>query len=164
MADTKFLYVVSSFRDYGDNEKYYGVDGIFDTEEQAEDYIRDDMEETNEMYEDYLTVKSGADCYAEYILDMDEHYFSWRIDAFNELPVLNSDRTYIVTEFCPNCESEIEMRWNTDDRGYQAFCPVCCAPLMLCDECRHSDDFKDCDWADGTCHRMKKEDKQNGND
>jgi len=26
----------------------------------------------------------------------------------------DSDRTYIVTEMCPHCESEIEMRWNTD--------------------------------------------------
>ena len=48
------------------------------------------------------------------------------------------DRTYIVTEFCPHCENEIEMRWDTDRLGYKAFCPVCGNRLMLCDECRHS--------------------------
>lgn len=48
-----------------------------------------------------------------------------------------SDRTYIVTELCPHCGSEIEMRWDTDTRGFKAFCPVCGGRLMLCDECRH---------------------------
>ena len=51
---------------------------------------------------------------------------------------MDDDRTYIVTEFCPHCESEIEMRWDTDQLGYKAFCPVCGNRLMLCDECRHS--------------------------
>ncbi len=49
-----------------------------------------------------------------------------------------NDRTYTVTEFCPHCENEIEMQWDTDRRGYKAFCPVCGKRLMLCDECRHS--------------------------
>ncbi len=35
------------------------------------------------------------------------------------------DRTYIVTEMCPHCMNEIEMRWNTDMEGFKAFCPVC---------------------------------------
>ncbi len=48
-----------------------------------------------------------------------------------------NDRTYTVTEFCPHCENEIEMRWDTDRLGYKAFCPVCGNRLMLCDECRH---------------------------
>lgn len=46
--------------------------------------------------------------------------------------------TYIVTETCPHCESEIEMIWNTDERGFKAFCPVCGKRLMLCDECLHT--------------------------
>jgi hypothetical protein len=48
-----------------------------------------------------------------------------------------ADRTYIVTEVCPHCENEIEMRWDTDAYGFKAFCPVCGKRLMLCDECRH---------------------------
>ena len=48
-----------------------------------------------------------------------------------------ADRTYIVTEVCPHCENEIELRWDTDARGFKAFCPVCGKRLMLCDECRH---------------------------
>ncbi len=48
---------------------------------------------------------------------------------------MDDERTYIVTEWCPNCESEIEMRWDTDTQGFKAFCPVCGQRLMLCDEC-----------------------------
>lgn len=59
---------------------------------------------------------------------------------------MTKDRTYIVTELCPNCQSEIEMRWDTDTRGYKAFCPVCGKRLMLCDECRHSEDAGGCDY------------------
>ena len=36
---------------------------------------------------------------------------------------------YTVTEWCPHCESEIEMTW-----------------LMLCDECQHADDALPCDY------------------
>ena len=56
------------------------------------------------------------------------------------------DRSYIVTEWCPHCESEIEMTWNVEDRGYKAFCPVCGKLLMLCDECQHADDALPCDY------------------
>lgn len=44
-----------------------------------------------------------------------------------------------VTEFCPNCESEIEMKWDIERDGYKAFCPVCGNRLMLCDECQHAE-------------------------
>ena len=54
------------------------------------------------------------------------------------LAKLQDGRTYIVTEVCPHCESEIEMRWDTDALGFKAFCPVCGERLMLCDECQHS--------------------------
>lgn len=74
--------------------------------------------------------------------------------AKNPCPVCNSqeedDRTYIVTEFCPHCESEIEMRWNVDERGFKAFCPVCGKRLMLCDEC-HQEDYCDYDSKTDSC-------------
>lgn len=53
------------------------------------------------------------------------------------LAKLHDGRTYIVTEVCPHCENEIEMRWDTDTLGFKAFCPVCGKRLMLCDECQH---------------------------
>lgn len=56
------------------------------------------------------------------------------------------DRSFTVTEWCPHCESEIEMTWNVEDRGYKAFCPVCGKRLMLCDECQHADDALPCDY------------------
>ena len=73
---------------------------------------------------------------------------------------VDGERTYIVTEVCPHCESEVEMRWNTDTMGFKAFCPVCGERLMLCDECRHTEEPTPCDYDSktDTCHRMKKED------
>lgn len=61
--------------------------------------------------------------------------------------------TYIVTEMCPHCMTEIEMRWDTDTMGFQAFCPVCGGRLMLCDECRHIEAPCPCDHdaESGTC-------------
>lgn len=59
---------------------------------------------------------------------------------------MDGDRTYTVTEVCPNCESEIEMRWDTDTMGFKAFCPVCGNRLMLCDECRHAETPSICDY------------------
>lgn len=62
----------------------------------------------------------------------------------------NADqRTYMVTELCPHCESEIEMRWDTDQLGFKAFCPVCGKRLMLCDECQHCGDGN-CDYSSET--------------
>lgn len=60
-----------------------------------------------------------------------------------------NQRTYIVTELCPHCENEIEMRWDTDTLGFKAFCPVCGQRLMLCDECQHSG-TGDCDYCSET--------------
>lgn len=50
------------------------------------------------------------------------------------------EKTYIVTEYCAFCESEIEMKWN-DELGYKAYCPFCGQRLMLCDECQHRFDI-----------------------
>ena len=60
--------------------------------------------------------------------------------------------TNTVTEFCPNCETEIEMCWNVKVLGYKAYCPVCGERLMLCDECRHPNgEFCDnCDYDSKT--------------
>lgn len=68
-----------------------------------------------------------------------------------------SDRTCVVTEWCPHCESEIEMRWKTDENGYRAFCPVCGNRLMLCDECRHTEGTAPCDYdrETDTCFRSR---------
>lgn len=63
-----------------------------------------------------------------------------------------------VTEVCPHCENEIEMRWNTDTQGFKAFCPVCGRRLMLCDECLHDEnDSRSCDYNshDNACRRNK---------
>ena len=46
-----------------------------------------------------------------------------------------TDRDFIVIEWCPHCKHEVKMRWNTDVMGYKAFCPVCGKQLMLCDKC-----------------------------
>ena len=62
------------------------------------------------------------------------------------MPAKADDRTYMVTELCPHCENEVEMRWDTDSRGYKAFCPVCGKRLMLCDECQHSENYIPCDY------------------
>lgn len=55
----------------------------------------------------------------------------------------------IVTEFCPHCQTEIEMAWDVKTRGYKAYCPVCGERLMLCDACQHNEDdeyLDDCDY------------------
>ncbi len=69
----------------------------------------------------------------------------------------DKDRTYMVTEMCPHCESEVEMRWNTDTMGFKAFCPVCGKKLMLCDECRHVD-FDQCGYDSDQCDYDSKRD------
>jgi len=70
------------------------------------------------------------------------------------------DRVYIVTELCPHCGHEIEMRWDTDDLGFAAFCPVCGRRLMLCDECRHTASASSCDYSSETdrCYKNSPKD------
>ena len=59
------------------------------------------------------------------------------------------DRTYVVTEWCSNCEYESESHgWDTARDGFQAFCPHCGKQLMLCDQCKHSPDYQGCDWTE----------------
>lgn len=69
-----------------------------------------------------------------------------------------------VTEWCPHCESEIEMSWDLKARGYKAYCPVCGEQLMLCDACKHGPDdafHDDCDYnsCTHTCKHNKEPDK-----
>jgi len=61
-------------------------------------------------------------------------------------------RTYTVTELCPHCKSEVEMRWDTDTQGFKAFCPVCGQRLMLCDECHQLGCPCDYDRETDSCH------------
>lgn len=80
-----------------------------------------------------------------------------QVECFVDLSkkALDCERTYTVSEVCPHCETEVEMRWNTDIMGFKAFCPVCGKQLMLCDECRHTEDQGPCDYDSNTdsCHR-----------
>lgn len=61
-------------------------------------------------------------------------------------------KAHTVVEWCPTCESEIEMTWDVKTRGFKAFCPVCGARLMLCDECMHrtGECINDCDYCSET--------------
>ena len=66
---------------------------------------------------------------------------------------MNDTAKAMVVEFCPNCETEIEMRWDVKAQGYKATCPVCGKRLMLCDECQHRGDgeyLNDCDYDSRT--------------
>lgn len=56
----------------------------------------------------------------------------------------------MIVEYCPNCETEIEMRWSVEEFGYKAYCPVCGNRLMLCDECLHCDSALGCDYSSHT--------------
>lgn len=48
---------------------------------------------------------------------------------------------YTVTEYCPHCETEVEMVWSPKVSGFAAFCPFCGKRIMLCDACRHADEY-----------------------
>lgn len=63
-------------------------------------------------------------------------------------------RMSLVTEVCPDCGSENTMEWSVVNKGYQAFCPTCGFPMMLCSECMCDSGF--CDWNGSTvlCYRM----------
>lgn len=68
-----------------------------------------------------------------------------------------SERSGYVTEWCSNCNTEIEMAWDVETFGYKAYCPVCGNRLMLCDACQHTPDDKytdDCDY-DTFCDTCK---------
>lgn len=102
--------------------------------------------------------------------------FSEEVLGFFDKPQLNPDDeskplVKTVSEFCPHCETEIEMMWNVSSNGYKAFCPVCGQRLMLCDECMHSipegECIGKCDYCseDDTCqhNQPKKAERRSSN-
>lgn len=98
-----------------------------------------------------------------------EEIWHWFDERYSKgVAALMYYRTYTVTEVCPYCENEIEMRWDTDRLGYKAFCPVCGNTLMLCDECLHSGpdgelvDTCDYDSITDTCRYNRKEKRDEG--
>lgn len=64
-----------------------------------------------------------------------------------------------ITELCPHCDTEVTMEWDVNERGYEAFCPVCGKKMMLCSMC----DCENCNWnaADDTCKMCRKKDTKN---
>ena len=63
-----------------------------------------------------------------------------------------SEERYTVTEMCPHCETEVEMRWDVKQDGFKAYCPYCGERLMLCDACQHrsGEHCDDCDYDTNT--------------
>lgn len=62
-------------------------------------------------------------------------WFDSEITDMTVEEVPEEERTFTVTEFCPHCETEVSMHWDTDTQSFKAFCPSCGQRLMLCDEC-----------------------------
>ena len=65
-----------------------------------------------------------------------------------------------TVEYCSECDTENEFRWDVEIDGYKAYCPHCGKALMLCDGCVHSDDTPaKCNVADsiGECVRAIEE-------
>lgn len=61
----------------------------------------------------------------------------------------------MVTEECPDCGTENTFKWSVLRSGYQAFCPKCGFPMMLCSECMiDNDNFCDWDGDESLCYRM----------
>lgn len=108
--------------------------------------------------------KAGMRVQSDAVKWFDSEITDMTVEEVEDEEVWDGDRTLIVTEFCPHCETEIEMRWDTDTMGFKAFCPSCGQRLMLCDECRHAD-CGPCDYDSATdaCRFNKKEEKQSGN-
>lgn len=83
------LYVVSSLREYGNGEHYFGTDGIFRTRQEAEEYIRADVRDTLADFKDAFeeevpqaAVDWISDDYSDCRVEFDDKYFAWRIDHF----------------------------------------------------------------------------------
>lgn len=80
------------------------------------------------------------------VADCNIGVFTVEQDAMNESSLL-------VTEYCPECETEVTMQWDVKELGYKAFCPHCGKRLMLCDECQSRKDggfMDDCDYDSET--------------
>ena len=76
----------------------------------------------------YDTVESDENAWEAY----EDGYAAARFTRFEILTSeLQINDSCTVTERCQHCESEIMMRWNVEELGYRAYCPVCGEPLML---------------------------------
>lgn len=66
------------------------------------------------------------------------------------------NETFIV-ECCSLCNTENEIRWDVETEDYEAFCPHCGQPMLICSECLRAEDneLQKCDWSDGKCFRCK---------
>lgn len=70
---------------------------------------------------------------------------------------MNNTENYIV-ECCSLCDTENEFRWDVETEGYEAFCPHCGKPMLICSECMRAEDnqLQKCDWSEnGKCFRCK---------
>lgn len=73
---------------------------------------------------------------------------------------MNNTENYIV-ECCSLCDTENEIRWDVETEGYEAFCPHCGQPMLICSECMRAEDNKTnkCDWCKGRCFRVSERKK-----
>ena len=120
-----------------------------------------------------------------YVIEWIEHMNSWRIyreeskantiayeddpeEAVRRLDEEEPDlycgsEDGMEVEYCNVCENEIELHWDINRDGFQAYCPVCGSRLMLCDACthRHGEACSDCDygiWTDKEHCRFRRPD------
>ena len=61
------------------------------------------------------------------------------------------EHTEEVTEWCPNCETEVTLQWDIAESGYEALCPHCEKRLMLCSCCPRQEQC-DYDKETDTCY------------
>lgn len=64
------------------------------------------------------------------------------------------DYYFEAVEYCPYCESENTYpMWDVDVKGFVAICNYCGKEILLCDECRHSEDNEgmNCNWCETEC-------------
>lgn len=92
------------------------------------------------------------------------YIYKFYTDKMGLLEPKRYERSGYVTETCPNCEAEVEMKWDVEEFGYKAYCPHCGQRLMLCDECLHPNgECEDnCDYCTETdsCRHNKKNDRE----
>lgn len=89
-----------------------------------------------------LTIKELTDRLDKASADRDRYK---RLSETRKKQIDELEKQYEVTEFCPHCESEITITWDTETYGYKAYCPVCGGRLMLCSAC-HDDTNGSCDY------------------
>lgn len=91
------VFVVTSFRDYGDGEQYFSADGVFYSKETAVAYIKRDI---HDRLNDYVSLYDDDqicnqaitdDDTSDYRIDFDGHTFAWHIDEFALIAEGNHD-------------------------------------------------------------------------